>query len=899
MPSTTERTDRSTAPETIGLGGPSTRDDRLPSIRVVSTDQSRTWRGVLSRLEEKATVEYAATMPGDPSDYDINIYDWDAVDESAAAPHALRDAVVIAREFSVPLRDALLRGGASACVLKTNARELAAVLDRDLGRARARRAARKEREELERNLQFLEQRQSSDKLSELESLADAAFDGMLVHDFEKIVDVNRSCAAMFGYTQQEAIGMPMTTFVAPSALAAMLAEARAGTKRQETRGIRKDGTIFDVELSAADFGTRGHRVVAVRDISKRKAIEAALRESELRYRQLSESSHDLLCEHDTEGRILDVNPAAARVLEMSSEELIGKNIRDLLTPKSRESFDTYRQTIEVQGMAEGLMSLVTGSGKLRIWHYRNTLLRSMGATPIVRGLATDVTEREEAVQALRRSERHFRTIIEHASDMIVIVKAPGVVSYHSPATERLLGYQSDEIDGHPFTEFVHENDQPGVIEFFLTKVRSSADAHSLDVRLRHRDGSWRWFSVVASNIVAHGSTPSIVVNGRDITERRRLEAQLEQAKRLTSLGRLTATVAHEFNNVLMGIQPFADLMQRSNVPQEVVIKGGRHISNSIARGKRVALDMLRFTRPPEPATTPIDLREWWERLRPELEASTGNHVQIHSSVPRDLSILADAEQIGQVFSNLVSNARDAMPKGGTITVSARRPRIDEIFTFGVVPEPHRFAHISVQDTGVGMSENVMHQAFDPLFTTKMNGGTGLGLAVVHQIVDKHAGSIFVESTVDVGTTFHVFLPLAAGTLPAEEQEEEEKETHIRAKRVLVIDDEPLIGEGIAETLTERGMDCTIVQKGLDAEAVARATKPDVAIIDIWLADIDGLEVGQRLRALDPNMLIVFASGHGDASSGVRECAPATFLQKPFDVQELLAAIATLEARTRE
>ncbi len=890
--------DHSLSPVTGGLGGPSLRDDRIPSIYVVSVDQSRVWRGVLSRLDGKATIEFAVAMPVDPADHDINVYDWDTVGESAIPPLALCDAVVIASEFSVTLRDALLRGGASACVLRSNARELAAVLDRDLVRAAARRTLREEHAALQRNLQLLEQRQSSDKLVELERLAEAAFDGMLVHDFNAIVEVNRSCAAMFGYTQQEAIGLPMTTFVAPSALATMLADARAGKKRQETRGIRKDGTIFDVELSAADFGTRGHRVVAVRDISKRKAVEAALQESELRYRELSESSHDLLCEHDIEGRILGVNPAAARVLEISCEVLRGMNIRDLLTPESRGEFDVYLRTIESQGVAEGLMALMTTSGKRRIWHYRNTLRRNAVSSPVVRGLARDVTEREEAIDALRHSERHFRSIIEHASDMIVIVKAPGVVSYHSPATERLLGYQSGEINGHPFTEFVHPDDQPGVIEFFLTKVRSSADAQSLDVRLRHRDGSWRWFSVAASTIVAHGVVPSIIVNGRDITDRRLLETQLEQAKRLTSLGRLTATVAHEFNNVLMGIQPFADLMQRPNVPAEVVVKGGRHISNSIARGKRVALDMLRFTRPPEPATTAVNVHDWWERLRPELEASTGNHVQIRSSVPRDLSIHADAEQIGQVFSNLVSNARDAMPNGGSITVNARRPRADESFAFGVVPNPERFAQISVEDTGSGMPESVLHQAFDPLFTTKQNGGTGLGLAVVHQIMRKHGGSIFVESTVDVGTTFHVFLPLATERAVTARRDATADQP-IRAQRVLIVDDEPLIGEGIAEILSERGITCSIVEKGAEAEAMARTMKPDVAIIDIWLDDIDGLEVGQRLRALDPNLLIVFASGHGDASSGIRECEPATFLQKPFNVHELIAAIASLESRDRQ
>ncbi|HKR66348.1 MAG TPA: PAS domain S-box protein [Thermoanaerobaculia bacterium] len=608
-----------------------------------------------------------------------------------------------------------------------------------------------------------------------------------------------------------------------------------------------------------------------------------------RRRALSALSHDIVCEHDLNGRILHVNAAAARAIEYRAAELRTMNVRDVLHPAARGDFEIYLRTLEAEGTAEGLMVVRTRSGQRRIWQYRKALRRTRANRSVVLALAHDVTERENALDALRRSERHFRTIIESASDMILIVEPVGDITYHSPATERLLGYSAEEIDGRHFTTFVHADDEPRIRDFFRTLADESP---SLDVRIRHRDGSWRWFSVVASTVRKPGGVSALVVNGRDITDRRLLEAQLEQAKRLTSLGHLTATVAHEFNNVLMGMQPFADLMQRPGVSPELVAKGATHIANSIARGKRVALDMLRFTRPAQPATAPLSLDEWWTSLRAELQATLGSRITLTSSFGEPLTVLADGGQIAQVLSNLVSNARDAMPHGGTVSVCTRHPSPGESFAFGVVPNPENFAQISITDTGCGMAEDVLRHAFDPLFTTKQIGGTGLGLAVAHQVMAKHNGYVFAESEPGLGTTFHLFLPLVARVEEAATRED--AQPMLRTKRVLVVDDETLIGEGLAEALRDCGIEATAVPTGGEAVDAARSMRAEAAVVDIWLPDIDGIEVGMRLRAFDPTLKIVFASGHGSASHALERCAPATFLQKPFAIHELLNAISSLE-----
>lgn len=227
-----------------------------------------------------------------------------------------------------------------------------------------------------------------------------------------------------------------------------------------------------------------------------------------------------------------------------------------------------------------------------------------------------------------------------------------------------------------------------------------------------------------------------------------VESQLEQADRVDSLGRVAATVAHEFNNVLMGIQPFAELLERPNLSNETLAKCAQHIRNSVQRGKAVALEILRFTQPSAPERKALPVNDWLEGLLPEIEAQCDNSTSVAIEQPALSPVIwADAGQMAQVITNLTNNARDAMPRGGTLTIRVRAPETEE-----------QFVQISVIDTGTGIPPEVMEHIFEPLFTTKKNRGTGLGLAVAYQVVHRHGGVIFAESEIGSGTAFHIFLP---------------------------------------------------------------------------------------------------------------------------------------------
>ena len=515
----------------------------------------------------------------------------------------------------------------------------------------------------------------------------------------------------------------------------------------------------------------------------------------------------------------------------------------------------------------------------------------------LRRKSRDVTEREESLAAVRHSEEHFRSIIENASDLIAIIERDGKLRYHSPSIERVLGITSDSVVGRAFLDFVHPDDAQRASQFLERQIADPAANGMVELRLHHQNGTWRSFEVVARNLTAAGAVTAIVTKARDITDRKLLEAQLAQANRLSSLGRLAATVAHEFNNVLMGMQPFTELMQRPNAAPSMISKGAWHISNSIQRGKRIALDILRFTQPAQPVTALVDVGEWWEKFAPEAEI-VGNTVSVVSKIQhRGTCVVADKEQLSQVMANLVANARDAMPAGGTLTVEASQPAADSVFAFGVVANPEQFIQISVSDTGQGITPEVMQHIFEPLFTTKKSGGTGLGLAVAHQVLTQHGGYIFAESEVGRGTTFHLFFP--KGVAPCDETcETPDQPQKPDELTLLMIEDEQPIVEGISALLSCEGMNVVAVGTGAEAAAAVARFHPDVVLLDFGLPDMDGSEVYTLLRKLHPLLPVIFASGHGDRRAihdGMADTR-TRFLQKPFEGATLLEMIAELQPK---
>ncbi len=480
----------------------------------------------------------------------------------------------------------------------------------------------------------------------------------------------------------------------------------------------------------------------------------------------------------------------------------------------------------------------------------------------------DITDKRRAQAALRSNESLFRSLIEHSSDIITILSASGTILYASPSVETILGFTSDYMLGRSVFEFMRPGEVDVAVTHLVAQLASDTPART-ELELRHKDGSWLEFDIITSRYFSEGDT-RVIANSRNVTERNTLARGLEQANRVAGLGRLAATIAHEINNTLMGIQTFTDILQR-RVSDPEQRRATEQIRRSVERGKHITSEILRFARPTEPQREMVRLRDFLESLTSELRNLVTTPFRVELP-PADLWVSIDRHQMSQVMTNLILNARDATAKNGDIVIKTSR-----------TPES---VSLIVSDTGEGMSRDVAARIFDPLFSTKRSG-TGLGLSVVYQIVTKHKGSIEVFSEPGKGSTFTITLLLAKDGGEDRELSSEEHE-HPAARRVLLVEDDPNIVAGISLLLESEGFVVASTSSGLDAEAAIERFHPDAVLIDYGLPDINGLEVYRRIEKRWPALPVIFSTG---SESGPLDAlatrSHVAILRKPFDVQTLL------------
>jgi len=381
-----------------------------------------------------------------------------------------------------------------------------------------------------------------------------------------------------------------------------------------------------------------------------------------------------------------------------------------------------------------------------------------GQPSSLRGILVDTTETRRIAAALEESERHFRHLVESSADVITIVGDDATVLYVSPSIERVLGYTPEERIGRQAFGLMHENDRPRARRAFQAAVEERREPHPIEIRFRHKNGSWRVLESTGRAVDGH-----VIATSRDLTEWREAErklrateAQLRHAQRLDAIGRLGAGVAHDLNNILMVVAAYGD---------ELAGVEGEAISKAVARGTRLTRRLMRLGRQEageqRAGDVGVVVMELAELLRPAL----GGMIDVDVSVQPDLpAALIDAAQIEQVVLNLALNARDAMPNGGTLSIDAATITVD-----GDEPEVSAgdYVVVRVEDTGEGMSDEVRERLFEPFFTTKGTmRGSGLGLATVKAVVAEHAGQIRVTSALGRGTRFEIFLPTLNGAEPA-------------------------------------------------------------------------------------------------------------------------------------
>jgi PAS domain S-box-containing protein len=497
-----------------------------------------------------------------------------------------------------------------------------------------------------------------------------------------------------------------------------------------------------------------------------------------------------------------------------------------------------------------------------------------------RDLELQIAEKKRSDEAHRR----LATIVEQASETIVITDLDGTIIYVNPAFERITGYTSDEAIGQTSRMLSSGKQNVEFYQELWATIRAGLVWHGHFINRRKDGVLYQEEATISPVRDASGTIINYVAIKRDVTAEVALTDQLRHAQKIEAVGTLAGGVAHDFNNLLQAMLSIVQLLKRKSALAPRDIAHMTQLEKTIRRGSYLTRQLLLFARRQTSRRQNIDLNGIVDDLLPFLRRVVRANIRLDlrpANVP--LLISADHGQIDQVIMNLVGNAVDAMPEGGVLSVAAG---LEE-----------RTAWFQVSDTGVGISEAIRERIFEPFFTTKEVGkGTGLGLSVVHGIVAAHGGKIDVHNRAEGGTVFRVELPLqnvaAALTAPAPTEEDV---PNGRGERVLLVEDDQPAREGLAGILEMIGYSVVAVGAGEDAVAIDEPTQFSVVLTDSMLPGMPGIDVVRKLRERWPDIKSILMSGYAsqtmiDAGVASREFS---FLQKPFDIADLARMLRTV------
>jgi PAS domain S-box-containing protein len=511
-------------------------------------------------------------------------------------------------------------------------------------------------------------------------------------------------------------------------------------------------------------------------------------------------------------------------------------------------------------------------------------------------------DRERTTREL--NERRFAALLEHAPDIIVVTDAQGRIRYASPALERTIGWRGEEVLGRDVFELiVHPDDVEAARRDLAALLADPSTRIEFERRIRHRDGSWRVVEASAQNLLADPAIDGIVFNARDITRRREAEAadarartelrraseQLRQSEKLEAIGRVAGGIAHDFNNVLTVVLNAATVARAELPPGSPALAEIDQITRAGERAAELTSQILAFSRRQVLTRGSADPRQVVTDVLRLLRPLLGHRVDVDVTCAPDVGdIDVDRAQLERVLLNLLVNARDAMPNGGQIRIDVRRgePPRDR----GAPPDA-RYAVLTIEDTGDGISPDVLEHVFEPFFTTKPAGqGNGLGLSIVHGIVEQHGGFVDVESAPGAGARFHVYLPERRAPAAVERDRSRSVAPVGAGETVLVAEDDELVRATTTTTLRRAGYQ--VIEASDGEQAVARfAERPGqiaLVVLDAKMPRLGGADALERIRALRPDVRYLLCSGYPEALPGVDARA---WLGKPYRREELLARVA--------
>ena len=739
-------------------------------------------------------------------------------------------------------------------------------------------------------------RGASEQLQESEdryrAVVEQASEGITLTDPQwRFLDANPCACEMFGYRREELVRMSVRDIGVPEDLSTHALHDRELRQRRtiltERPMRRKDGTIFTAEISARGLPD-GSVVSVVRDITERRRIERALRQSEERFRRVFESDMMGMVFGMLGDGVAEANDYFLRLVGYTRNDLLAGRLRAnlLMPPESAPLTEEAVRQAHATGISQPFETEFIRKDGTRVPVLTGAAFIGE-AHDFAVGFALDLTELRRAEQRLAESERYLERAQELAHVGTWDVDLATMTATFSDEMLRICGRPADRpmVTFAEFTASLHPDDRPEV-ERAIQRAARNPGEHKFEHRVVRPDGSVRMVEATIETIADDsGASRRLIGSVQDITERRFLELQLHEAQKLESIGRLAGGVAHDFNNLLTVILGFTETLLDGLPAGDERRATAEQIRTAGRRAAGLTQQLLAFGRRQVFRMQAFDLNAVLAEMRDILQRLVGEQIEIAISPGARRSLVkADRGQIEQVVLNLALNARDAMPAGGRLDIVTADPAPVAAEEAGAAG---RWLQLAVSDTGTGMSPEVQAHIFEPFFTTKEVGqGTGLGLATVYGIVSQTGGHIEVNSAPGEGTTFRVFLPCAAEEAGREEAAPAPAPSEPHGEEtVLLVEDEGAVRGLVAEVLRRRGYRVIEAAEGDEAidTAHGHAGVIHLLVTDLAMPGMNGRELARFLTHERPGLRVVFISGYSDQRVEPRggQGVPEAFLQKPF------------------
>ncbi|MFC1650280.1 PAS domain S-box protein [Candidatus Latescibacterota bacterium] len=653
------------------------------------------------------------------------------------------------------------------------------------------------------------------------------------------------------------------------------------------RPVKKSGKTIGIEGFIIDTTER------------KKAQEAFIHEKEEAQRYLDVAKVIFMI-HDSEGKVSLINKKGCEVLGYDEQEILGKDWYDNFLPdsvrqKTKDSLtDLMAKHHEPDEYHENFILTKNGEERIIGW-YNSFVYDKDGAIERIYCSGEDITERKKAEQALNESEERYRTLVERANDGIMIVQE-GEIHFVNTKIFEMYGYTFDEMNGTSFLDYVHPDDRSMVSEIHKKRLKNEDAPETYEIDALTKDGS-RIEIEISSGLISYKGKPATLAYLRDITERKQIEIKRSKAGKLESIGILAGGIAHDFNNILAAILGNASLAKMSIDNKDEVIELLTEVEEASLRAKGLTQQLLTFSKGGSPVVKTTELLVLiHDIVQFSLRDSNVHHsIQV---VPDLWLVKVDQGQIRQAIGNLIINAQQSMPEGGTINVSAGNVIISSENNLPLIDG--EYVKISIEDKGHGISEEHLTKIFDPYFSTKQKG-SGLGLATTYSIISQHNGHIQVESETGVGTTFHIYFP--AVSAKTGEKQAAAVRSAVMGRRILVMDDDKLVRKYMTKVLEVFGHEVEIAVDGdemlkIYKKAMNTDNPIDIVIMDLTIpGGMGGKEAIKKLLEIDPDAKAIISSGYSNdpVISNFDEYGFKGFVLKPFipdDLNKVLNDIIT-------